>query len=94
MIVSQMPILDGLAATRAIRQKELASEGLLGKTMKQAGARLPIIAVTANVRKEQVDAAIAAGAVRVAWFQRQGISTDQDRIASCRSLSRLWTWYR
>ena len=64
---SEMPVLDGLAATRAIRQKELAREGLLGQAMTgtRAGARLPIIAVTANVRKEQMDMAIAAGADRV-----------------------------
>jgi signal transduction histidine kinase len=64
----EMPVLDGLAATRAIRQKELAGEGLLGQAMTggtRAGARLPIIAVTANVRKEQMDTAIAAGADRV-----------------------------
>lgn len=30
----------------------------------RAGTRLPIIVVTANVRKEQIDTAIAAGAVR------------------------------
>jgi CheY-like chemotaxis protein len=58
-----MPVLDGLAATRAIRQKELSGTGLLGQTNSLSGARLPIIAVTANVRREQVDAAMAAGAV-------------------------------
>lgn len=62
---SEMPVLDGLAATRAIRQKELSGEGLLGHAIAngpRAGLRLPIIAVTANVRKEQIDMAMAAGA--------------------------------
>lgn len=65
----EMPVLDGLAATSRIRTKEQAGEGLLGEAMldssPRAGARLPIIAVTANVRKEQIDTAIAAGAVSI-----------------------------
>ena len=58
----EMPVLDGLGAMRRIRQKELEREGPL--------TRLPIIAVTANVRQEQIDTAIAAGAVSLqdrAW---------------------------
>lgn len=61
-----MPILDGLAATRLIRQKELEGNGLLGSAMAQgprAGTRLPVIAVTANVRDEQIQAAMDAGSV-------------------------------
>lgn len=61
-----MPVLDGLAATRAIREKEATGQGLLGQAMThgaRAGARLPIIAVTANVRREQINYALAAGAV-------------------------------
>jgi CheY-like chemotaxis protein len=58
----EMPVLDGLAAIQVIRKKETAEEhadeGLRVD-------RLPIIAVTANVRKEQIDTAIAAGADRV-----------------------------
>lgn len=46
-----MPVMDGLAATREIRARE-AREGL---------ARLPIIALTANTLRPDVDAAIAAG---------------------------------
>lgn len=64
----EMPVLDGLAAMRRIREKENAEEGLLGKAIKlgaRGGDRLPIIAVTANVRKEQIDAAMNAGADRV-----------------------------
>jgi CheY-like chemotaxis protein len=51
----EMPVLDGLGAMRRIRQGELEREG--------PPTRLPVIAVTANVRKEQIDSAIAAGAV-------------------------------
>jgi CheY-like chemotaxis protein len=69
-LADTVKVLDGLAATSQIRKKELASEGLLGQAMSKsgprAGARLPIIVVTANVRKEQIDTAIAAGAVRTA----------------------------
>ncbi|OQO00924.1 hypothetical protein B0A48_13613 [Cryoendolithus antarcticus] len=52
----EMPIMDGLTATRRIR--ELEAEGRLT-------TRLPIIAVTANVRQEQVDTAVQAGVDRV-----------------------------
>jgi signal transduction histidine kinase/CheY-like chemotaxis protein len=58
----EMPVLDGLAAIQAIRKKE-ASEEIADEGLRVD--RLPIIAVTANVRKEQIDTAIAAGADRV-----------------------------
>jgi CheY-like chemotaxis protein len=48
----QMPEMDGLAATRAIRVRE-AAEGL---------ARLPIIVLSANVMREHIEASAAAGA--------------------------------
>ena len=63
---TKMPILDGLSATRQIRKKELQGEGLLGlavTTAQRAGKRLPILAITANVRQEQVKAALDAGSV-------------------------------
>ncbi len=47
----QMPVLDGVAATREIRRRE-AERGL---------ARTPIVAVTANAMKHQVDEYHAAG---------------------------------
>lgn len=47
----QMPKLDGLGATRAIRAREAA----LGRP------RTPIVALTANVMSHQVDAYLAAG---------------------------------
>jgi signal transduction histidine kinase/DNA-binding response OmpR family regulator len=49
----QMPVMDGLACMTQIRKLE-ADGGLKG--------RLPIVAVTANVRDEQTDAAVEAGA--------------------------------
>jgi PAS domain S-box-containing protein len=52
----EMPVLDGLGAMREIRKRE-QEQGL------PSSERLPVIAVTANVRKEQIDTAIAAGAV-------------------------------
>ena len=48
----EMPVLDGLAATRKIR--ELESDGSLA-------AHIPIIAVSANARTEQTSQALAAG---------------------------------
>jgi CheY-like chemotaxis protein len=46
----QMPTLDGLAATRAIRDHERGT-----------GAHVPIVAVTANAFKEDREACLAAG---------------------------------
>jgi signal transduction histidine kinase/CheY-like chemotaxis protein len=52
----QMPIMDGLTCTSEIRKLEFAG---------QLKGRIPIIAVTANVRQEQIDNAMNAGADRV-----------------------------
>jgi CheY-like chemotaxis protein len=49
-----MPIMDGLACTRRIRDLE--------RDRKVEG-HVPIIAVTANTRMEQMDRAIEAGMV-------------------------------
>lgn len=49
---SEMPVLDGLAAVRRIREME--REGAFVR-------RLPVIAITANVRLEQVNEALEAG---------------------------------
>jgi len=49
---TQMPVMDGLAATAAIRAREL-DQGL---------ARTPIISLTANAMPHQVQACLAAGA--------------------------------
>lgn len=51
---TQMPVMNGLECTRRIRQLE-EEDG--------AKKRTPIIAVTANERKEQVDEALENGAV-------------------------------
>ena len=48
----QMPVLDGLAAIRAIRERE-AAKGL---------PRVPVVVVSANVMREQLDESSAAGA--------------------------------
>jgi CheY-like chemotaxis protein len=48
----QMPVLDGLSATRAIRRREAA----------RGEPRTPIIMLTANVLAEQVELCRAAGA--------------------------------
>jgi CheY-like chemotaxis protein len=50
----EMPIMDGLACTRRIRDLEKE-----GKIM----VRVPIIAVTANTRTEQIEQALEAGMV-------------------------------
>jgi CheY-like chemotaxis protein/anti-sigma regulatory factor (Ser/Thr protein kinase) len=47
----QMPVMDGLAASRAIREAEAA----MGR------ARTPIIALTANAMSHQIQACVAAG---------------------------------
>jgi CheY-like chemotaxis protein len=47
-----MPVMDGLEATRRIRQKE--QEESLGR-------RTPIIAMTANVFREDIEKCLATG---------------------------------
>jgi CheY-like chemotaxis protein/anti-sigma regulatory factor (Ser/Thr protein kinase) len=51
----QMPVQDGLSATRAIRELEKAA----------GGARTPVIMLTANALPEHVTASAAAGADRL-----------------------------
>ncbi len=55
----QMPILDGPEATRRIRALESADARVPGA--RGPGARLPIIAMTANVMPDQIAAYLAAG---------------------------------
>ena len=52
----EMPVMDGLTCSRRIR--ELQAEGVLVR-------HVPLIAVTANARKEQIETTVAAGMVRV-----------------------------
>ena len=54
----EMPIMDGLTCTRRIR--DLEREG-------KVNTWIPILAVTANTRMEQMDLAIEAGMV---WIDR------------------------
>jgi CheY-like chemotaxis protein len=55
----EMPVMDGLTCTKKIR--ELESEGKLT-------GHVPIIAVTANARAEQVQTALDAGMVSSTLF--------------------------
>jgi CheY-like chemotaxis protein len=66
-------VMDGLTCTREIRDLERVGK-LQGK--------LPIIAVTANVREEQIESAMAAGADLVV----QKPFKAADLIASMRDL--------
>ena len=50
----EMPVMDGLTATRLIREEERAG---------RFAAHVPVIAVTANARVEQIDTAMQAGMV-------------------------------
>ena len=50
-----MPIMDGLTCARRIR--ELQAQGTLIR-------HVPLIAVTANARQEQIQTSMAAGMVR------------------------------
>jgi len=52
----EMPIMDGLTATRRIRQTEASGEFV---------GHVPIIGVTANARKEQINSALEAGMDKV-----------------------------
>jgi CheY-like chemotaxis protein len=49
---TQMPVMDGLTAIRAIREREQAA----------GGHRIPIISLTANAMPHQVEACLKAGA--------------------------------
>lgn len=74
----EMPVLNGLAAMKEIRKRELGREGQLGQRER---SRLPVVAVTANVRKEQIDSAIAAGAVCIVVILSICMLTSvQDRV--------------
>lgn len=55
----EMPFMDGLTCTRRIREYE--ADGTIVR-------HVPIIAVTANARLEQIETAMAAGMVSVSMF--------------------------
>lgn len=52
----EMPVQDGLTCARKIRELEAG-----GAVFREAGGRIPIIAVSAHAKREQVDAALGAG---------------------------------
>lgn len=69
----EMPVMDGLTCTRRIR--ELQGQGTLIR-------HVPLIAVTANARKEQIETSLAAGMVSC-------LSVSSDRRAMRISLADL-----
>ncbi|KAL2062733.1 hypothetical protein VTL71DRAFT_5805 [Oculimacula yallundae] len=75
----EMPIMDGLACTRRIR--DLENEGKIG-------SHVPIIAVTANTRMEQLNMAIAAGMDDIVAkpFQIPELMLKMDRLMSSHDL--------
>lgn len=63
----EMPVMDGLTCARAIRSLERS-----GSIVKH----VPIIAVTANVRLEQIEMAISAGMVSLLPFSKYSYKTN------------------
>ena len=59
----EMPVMDGLQCTSQIRKFE--AEGLLNR-------HVPIIAVTANARSEQIATLLEAGMVSLVHFETEG----------------------
>jgi CheY-like chemotaxis protein len=58
----QMPQMDGLEATRKIREIEGdAEERAKYASLKEAGTRIPIIGLTASARKEDEESCYSAG---------------------------------
>jgi CheY-like chemotaxis protein len=73
-----MPIMDGLTCTRKIRELERKGDII---------RHIPIIAVTANARMEQINTALEAGMVcciEEAGHQMRAWLTS-DRMMLCRS---------
>jgi signal transduction histidine kinase/CheY-like chemotaxis protein/HPt (histidine-containing phosphotransfer) domain-containing protein len=74
----QMPVMDGLAATRAIRQLEASS----GPLSRSAGS-LPIVALTANVAGDDRDVCMEAG---MSDFMSKPLHRDRLVSVLCRWL--------
>lgn len=75
----EMPIMDGLTCTRKIR--ELEREGRILR-------HVPVIAVTANARNEQIETAMSAGMVSLAFLISRFRCADYySRMMSCQSRS-------
>jgi CheY-like chemotaxis protein len=71
---TQMPVMDGLECTREIRRSEREDS---------AKARIPIIAVTANARQEQVNETLENGAVSLSFFLFLVGMTRADVFTGC-----------
>jgi CheY-like chemotaxis protein len=80
----EMPVMDGLVCTSKIRELEKAGE---------LQRHVPIIAVTANARSEQIATLLAAGMVSRPDFLmlRVGIELTNPRTTLCRNPSALAT---
>lgn len=75
----EMPVLNGIDCTKQIRQLE--EHGSITE-------HLPIIVTSANARPEQIEVAVAAGAVSIMVLSLRTHNTnDFCRMASCPSLS-------
>lgn len=57
----QMPNMDGIEATKKIRQIEASADQSLYKALSGGGKKLPIVGLTAHARKEDEKACLAAG---------------------------------
>lgn len=78
----EMPVMDGLQCTSKIR--ELESEGRLN-------GHVPIIAVTANARSEQIATLLEAGMVSLFASESPVTYTNNRRTTSSLNLSALQT---
>ena len=78
----EMPVMDGLTCTKAIREMEIEGEVI---------RHVPIIGVTANARAEQIDTAREMGMVRCPCDGccYEALLTRKFRTTLCRNRSRL-----
>jgi CheY-like chemotaxis protein len=76
----EMPIMDGLTCIRRIRALELAGE---------LSSHVPVIAITANARNEQIAAAIDAGMDSVVTKP----FTIKDLVPQMEALVDTWSSY-
>jgi CheY-like chemotaxis protein len=76
----EMPIMDGLTCIRRIRALELAGE---------LSGHVPVIAITANARNEQIAAAIDAGMDSVVTKP----FTIKDLVPQMETLVDTWSLY-
>jgi signal transduction histidine kinase/CheY-like chemotaxis protein len=79
----EMPVMDGLEATIQIRSWETSGE---------LNAHVPIVGVTANARREQIDALLAAGMVGTPSFSCSA-PTNVHRMMLCLSRSACPTYF-